>query len=85
MRGFVLTVIGCSLLAGCGTNSSPSKLTTVDQVPPECVSYFHKSAGSNKEMFDKLVAAWDPNDPQHLSPAQCKQLEDEMSGAQGSN
>jgi hypothetical protein len=82
-----LVIAGCLLLAGCGvdSNSSPSKLTTVDQVPPECVSYFHKSAGSNKEMFDKLVAAWDPKDPQHLSPDQCKQLEAEMSGVQSSN
>ena len=88
MRGMILSIASCVVLSGCGVGSSDAasgqKLTTVDQVPPECVSYFHKLSGGDKNAFDKDIAAWTPKDPP-LTVDQCKQLDAEMPAGQGSN
>jgi len=72
MRGTVLLFASCVLLSSCGAGSSdePSsrKLTTIDQVPPECVQFFKKFTGCDKKAFDVLIASYDPKDD---NAAQC--------------
>jgi len=72
----IFGIAACMLLAGCGVDRgpTPSKPTTIDQVPPECVAFFKKFARCDKKVFDVLIGSYDPKDN---SGDQCAQREAE--------
>jgi len=86
MRVTILVLASCLTLTGCGMDSNAptsKKLTTVDQIPPECVRFFKKFSGCNKKTYDVLIGSFDPKDNNAAYAAQCEQREAETPATPG--